>query len=551
DFTALSDDCGATGTATVTFTATDDCGNASSTTATFTIEDISGPTFTVPADITIECDVDPTNLNITGDVTDETDNCSSGLQASYSDNATPGACANESIITRTWTLMDECGNTSTLEQIINVVDNTIPTFTVPADITIECNLDPTDLSITGDVTDEADNCSTGLQATFQDIIVEGSCPNEYTIQRKWLLMDECENMNSYLQIITVQDTTAPIFNESLPPDISVECDAIPEAEILTAFDNCEDIVVDFGEEITAGACISDQIITRTWTAADSCGNSVSHIQIISVSDTTAPELVTPIDDNITAACDDIPEVPNLVFEDACSNAIDVEFNEESTQVNDFEDYSIIRTWTVTDDCGNSDIFTQNITVEISNVIEATDANRCVLDIEFDLFDLLSGDFDMDGTWTVVSGDASLDGSFFDPSTVEVGVYTFKYAITEGPCPTEVEVDVTIDDDCLVLACGKDNVVISKTVTANGDNINDFFEVKGIEVCGFVIELQIFNRWGAKIYESNNYQNNWNGIANGSSVGGSGQVPTGTYYYVINLRNSGLEPFAGPIYVATN
>ena len=35
--TGLSDDCGATGSETVTFTATDDCGNASSTTATFTL----------------------------------------------------------------------------------------------------------------------------------------------------------------------------------------------------------------------------------------------------------------------------------------------------------------------------------------------------------------------------------------------------------------------------------------------------------------------------------------------------------------------------------
>ena len=44
DFDALSDDCGATGAATVTFTATDDCGNATSTTATFTIEDTTSPT---------------------------------------------------------------------------------------------------------------------------------------------------------------------------------------------------------------------------------------------------------------------------------------------------------------------------------------------------------------------------------------------------------------------------------------------------------------------------------------------------------------------------
>ena len=43
------DDCGATGTATVTFTATDDCGNSSSTTATFTIEDTTAPAIDMAA----------------------------------------------------------------------------------------------------------------------------------------------------------------------------------------------------------------------------------------------------------------------------------------------------------------------------------------------------------------------------------------------------------------------------------------------------------------------------------------------------------------------
>ena len=34
----------------------------------------------------------------------------------------------------------------------------------------------------------------------------------------------------------------------------------------------------------------------------------------------------------------------------------------------------------------------------------------------------------------------------------------------------------------------------------------------LKTCGFVIELQIFNRWGAKIYENSNYKNDWNGNA---------------------------------------
>jgi len=613
-----------------TWSLTDACDNTTTLVQTINVVDTTAPTFTVPANLNVECDVDVTDLTITGDVTDEADNCTTSLEAIYSDSISDGNCANESVITRTWSLTDTCDNTTTLVQTINVVDTTAPTFTVPANLNVECDVDATDLTITGDVTDEADNCSSGLEASYSDSIANGNCANESVITRTWSLTDDCDNTatfvqtinvvdttaptfdvnlpsdvtlecdaipstdtitatdncsdvtitfeesttagscdNEYtlvrtwtatddcgnetiqIQTITIQDTTAPSFNESLPSDINAECDAVPTAETLTASDNCSSTAdVTFEENITNGTCIGDYIIERTWSVTDSCGNEAVHTQIITVQDTTAPTLTTPFDENITIACDDIPAVPDLMFEDSCSNDIEVVFNENSTQINDFDDYYVIRTWTVTDDCGNVAQFVQDITVEINNVIDSDDANRCILDDEFDLFTLLSGDFSMDGTWTVVAGIATLDGSFFDPASVDVGIYTFMYAITEGPCPTEVEVTVTVDDDCVVLACGQDDVVISKTVTANGDAYNEFFEITGIEECGFVIELQIYNRWGAKIFESKNYQNDWNGDNHGSSVGSSGKVPTGTYYYILNLRNSGLNPVGGPIYVAT-
>uniref|UniRef100_UPI002626C7D0 gliding motility-associated C-terminal domain-containing protein n=1 Tax=uncultured Winogradskyella sp. TaxID=395353 RepID=UPI002626C7D0 len=580
----------------------------------------------VPADITIECDVDPSDLSITGDVTDEADNCSTGLEATYTDSLANGSCANESVITRTWTLTDECDNTTTLVQTITVEDTTAPTFNeaLPTDVTVECDAIPTAETLTAndncgdatvtfeeeitnstcddsytltrtwtaadacgnetvhsqsitvqdttapifnealptDVTVECDavptaetltandNCGDAT-VTFEEEITNSTCDNSYTLTRTWTAADACGNETVHSQSITVQDTTAPTFNEALPTDVTVECDAVPTAETLTANDNCGDATVTFEEEITNGACVGDYIIERTWIASDACGNETLHIQIITVQDTTAPTLLTPLDDNITAYCDDVPGVPELVFEDSCSNNISVSFNEDSNQSNGFEDYSIVRTWTVTDDCGNVATFTQNINVEINNTITAFDANRCVLDSEFDLFELLSGDYSTDGTWTVVSGDAIIDGSVFDPSSVDVGIYTFMYSITESACPAEVEVNVTIDDDCVVLPCGAEDVVISKTVTANGDSFNEFFTISGVEDCGFVVELQIFNRWGAEIYKNNNYQNDWNGDAHGSSVGNSGKVPTGTYYYIINLKNSGLKPFAGPIYVATD
>ena len=57
DAGTFSDDCGLTGSQTVTFTATDICGNESRTTATFTIQDTTAPNIATEAsDFTVECD---------------------------------------------------------------------------------------------------------------------------------------------------------------------------------------------------------------------------------------------------------------------------------------------------------------------------------------------------------------------------------------------------------------------------------------------------------------------------------------------------------------
>ncbi|MFL1012613.1 HYR-like domain-containing protein, partial [Flavisericum labens] len=167
NFTTLSDDCGMTGSAVVTFRATDACGNFSETTAQFTIEDTIAPDFTVPSDIEIftdaDCAYDVAVENV-GDVTDEGDTCSPDIQAAYEDSIADGSCEGTFVITRTWTLKDDCDNTTVKVQTITISDNTVPTFTAPEDIEIftdaDCNFDVSVANV-GDVTDEADNCSTG------------------------------------------------------------------------------------------------------------------------------------------------------------------------------------------------------------------------------------------------------------------------------------------------------------------------------------------------------------------------------------------------------
>src|SRR5690606_17629938 len=67
NFTSLSDECGATGSATVTFTATDECGNFATATATFTIEDTTAPTILGDFEtvINVNCDAIPEIPNLT------------------------------------------------------------------------------------------------------------------------------------------------------------------------------------------------------------------------------------------------------------------------------------------------------------------------------------------------------------------------------------------------------------------------------------------------------------------------------------------------------
>ena len=54
-----------------------------------------------------------------------------------------------------------------------------------------------------------------------------------------------------------------------------------------------------------------------------------------------------------------------------------------------------------------------------------------------------------------------------------------------------------------------------------------------------MEIKIFNRWGNLLYEQANLYEEWNGVYNGQ------QLPSETYYYIINL-NTNLEPLRGTV-----
>ncbi|MEE3999161.1 gliding motility-associated C-terminal domain-containing protein, partial [Tenacibaculum sp. FZY0031] len=551
EFAGQDDACASEYTITRTWTVQDCAGNSTSHTQVVTVEDTVAPEFVeaLPADTTVSCDAIPTAVVLTA-----TDNCDASVTVNYAEEfaGQDDACASEYTITRTWTVQDCAGNTTSHTQVVTVEDTVTPEFVeaLPTDTTVSCDAIPTAVVLTA-----TDNCDASVTVNYAEEFAgqDDACASEYTITRTWTVQDCAGNTTSHTQVVTVEDTVAPEFVEALPTDVTVSCDAIPTAVVLTATDNCDaSVTVNYTEEFSGQeeGCASEYTITRAWRVQDCAGNETSHMQILTVEDNEAPTLVSVLED-ITVACDNVPEVPTLEFTDNCSsNVTQTNFEETSTFDGSDSDYTITRTWTVTDDCGNVADFTQNITVTVNTTVTELADSRCIDDGTIDLNDYLANQSE-DGTWEVTQGSVTIsdDGSF-DPSGLNLGDYIFTYTSPNNGCLIATKVTININDDCIVLPCGQEDVVISKAVTPNGDSWNEFFEITGVESCGFVANVKIFNRWGAKVFESNNYANNWNGTSDGATFGGAERLPAGTYYYIVILENSGLKPFTGAIYLGT-
>ena len=543
-------DCGNAKSVTVTFTAKDACNKTTETTATFTYTDTTAPVFsgTLPADISVSCtDALPNPVNLTA-----TDNCDNNVEVIFNEiiSGQNDTCGIEYTVTRTWTAQDCAGNSVSHIQIIAVEDTTAPVFTrtLPDRVIANCESVPNPVNLTA-----TDNCDNNVVVVFNETTSgNGSCGSKYTIMRTWTATDCAGNTVSQTQTIIVEDTTAPVFTGTLPANVTLNCDEdLNDIPVLTAADNCDnDVDITFNEEIPDyDPCAAEYNILRTWTATDCAGHSTKHTQEIKIiNDTSFPALITPLPPVINANCSNIPNAPQLEFEGGCFNGeIDIEFS-EVTQPNGNNRIQIIRTWIATTLCGDQEEFNQIVNVNIS-YSTLTPAELCIDDNPVNLNNYLPAGIPRNGTWQAVSSNSNLQNSTFDPSVVPLGIHTFIYT-TAGNCPGKYELKINVHNDCVASTCSSaDQVRISAAITPNGDPYNEYFEVTGVEECGFTIEVQIFNRWGNLVYESSNYQNNWNGFSSNVAVGSNGKVPSGTYYYIVNLKNSGFPVFRASLLIA--
>ena len=121
------------------------------------------------------------------------------------------------------------------------------------------------------------------------------------------------------------------------------------------------------------------------------------------------------------------------------------------------------------------------------------------------------------------------------------------------CVTTVNPDqIDLDQDNIGDLCDDFIDILitpNDTITPNGDGQNDTWFIENIWRYPNAT-LQVFNRYGVKVFEGRNYQDDWGAT---STEGGSGLLPANSYYFIINLNQPefgeyGVTPITGWMYI---
>jgi gliding motility-associated-like protein len=96
------------------------------------------------------------------------------------------------------------------------------------------------------------------------------------------------------------------------------------------------------------------------------------------------------------------------------------------------------------------------------------------------------------------------------------------AYSNGGCSDTATIEFKVKDDF--------KLWVPNAFTPEGDGLNETFNVHGLTSEFYGYEMQIYDRWGSKVYHSNNIAKGWDGTVNGKNG-----LP-GVYVYIITMRN---------------
>lgn len=519
------------GTFTLTWTFNDGNGNPINVNQTVIIADTTDPSFSnCPANISVSNDNGDCGAIVSWTPPTAADNCS-GFTVTSSHN--PGDFFNLGTTTVTYTLTDAGGNTTTCTFDVEVTDNEAPVIIAcPADTSVS-----TDPLICGAVVNwivpnASDNCpGVIMTATHNsgDLFPTGTTTVTYTAT------DAAGNTATCSFDITVNDTEAPVFT-NCPSDITVNndpgvCGAIVNWTAPTATDNCS--AVTLVSNYNPGDLFPTGTTVVTYTATDAIGNSFTCSFDVTVNDVEAP-VISGLSD--VSVCEGNNPSWTEVITDNCPG---VTYTSNYTSGTTFPLGNTTVTYTATDASGNQTTVSFVVNVYPSSSVNVTvspSASFCVgEEVNMQVTNAAAGStyswsfnntqLGTGSTYQFVSSDINQSGTY----TVEV--------VLPGGCLAYGNALVTVD------YC---ELLIPEAVTPNGDGMNDTWYIENLESYPNST-VQIVNRWGAVVFESDDYKNDWDGTSqNGMNIGGD-ELPEGTFYYVLRIGGDEASKFYHKVY----
>ncbi|HEX9846575.1 MAG TPA: HYR domain-containing protein, partial [Candidatus Nitrosotenuis sp.] len=442
----------------IVWTGIDVAGNVGNAIQKITVVDTATPVITQPQEIIIEAISETSNS-----VTLVAPNVSDVQEVQITNDAPKFFPIGQTSIT--WTAIDLSGNNSTATQIISVVDTTAPTLIQPQDITQEA-------------TGVAGNLVTLGEPTLEDVTgissISNNAPLEFPFGSTivtWTATDNYGNSASADQTITIIDTTPPKI--TAPKNVQVEATGISENLVMLGEPKVSDLVEI--ESISNDApdvfALGDTAVT--WAAIDTSENVMTATQIISVVDTTPPEIIIP--QNLVVEATDSDGTSVSIGQATANDVIGVDsITSDSPDIFNLGTTAI--TWAATDTSGNVVTAIQNVTVvdtTAPTIIPPSDITLEAVSASENTVSLIIPETTDSVSEVIVSNDA--------PYTFPLGETIVTWTATdEAGNPATATQTVTIEDttapaiivpeDITIEATSKSDNAITLVVPEASDNV---------------------------------------------------------------------------------
>jgi hypothetical protein len=302
DYDGLSDDCGSTGSALVTFTATDDCGSTF-TVATVTVVDTHPPTISIfPSDKVVECDGHGNQSEIHSWLSNHggaqaIDACSEVIWTNNYSSVSNGCGATGSAQV-IFKAADACGNYSTAVATLTIADNVAPLLLqVAHDTLLECgpsNVEAIQFWLDHHGGAQAKDSCGNVSWTNNFSALSDGCGNTGSALVIFTATDECGNSTTTAASILIQDHTAPAVTV-VAKDTILFCGAPNLTDEIQSWlirhggaqanDACGKVNWSNDYSGSIDSCSTDSTLV-TFMTSDDCGNNATTQARLITLDTT-------------------------------------------------------------------------------------------------------------------------------------------------------------------------------------------------------------------------------------------------------------------------